>query len=99
MIYIIWEFDVESSKMSAFEETYGSHGAWTILFQQSKNYHGTVLLKDHAKLGSYITIDQWDNLVDFENFKTQHIEAYNELDYQCENLTLAEKKIGIFDNI
>ena len=96
MVYIIWEFDVESSKMTVFEEIYGSCGAWALLFQQSKNYHGTHLLKDPNKLGRYLTIDQWDNLVDFEDFKNKHMEAYEALDRSCEHLTLAEKKMGVF---
>ncbi len=69
MVYIIWEFDSEPSQVTVFEEIYGLRGAWALLFQQSKNYHGTSLLKDPNKLGRYLTIDQWVNLVDFENFK------------------------------
>ena len=52
-----------------FEEIYGSGGAWALLFQQSKNYRGTRLLKDYDKLGRYLTIDQWDDLVDFGTLK------------------------------
>ncbi len=96
MVDIIWEFNVEPSQVTAFEEIYGQGGAWVLLFQQSENYHGTSLLKDHDKLGRYLTIDRWDNLVDFENFKDKHIEAYEALDRACENLTLTEKKVGIF---
>lgn len=96
MVYIIWEFDVEPSQITAFEKIYGSSGAWALLFQRSKNYHGTSLLKDYDKLGRYLTIDQWDNLVDFENFKNKHIEAYEALDRTCANLTLSEKKVGVF---
>ncbi len=97
MIYIIWEFDVEPSQIALFEEIYSSHGAWTLLFSQSKNYHGTTLLKDHAKPARFITIDRWGKIDDFESFKTQHLEAYNQLDKQCEYFTLAERKIGIFE--
>jgi hypothetical protein len=97
MIYIIWEFEVEPSQVALFEEIYSAHGAWALLFSQSKNYHGTTLLKDHAKTARFITIDQWDKIDDFESFKTQHLEAYNNLDQQCEHFTVSEKKIGTFE--
>ncbi len=97
MVYIIWEFEVKSSKASVFEEIYGHHGNWVAFFHQSKHYHGTTLLKDPVKPERYLTIDQWDDSVAFEVFKTQHREAYNQLDRQCEALTVAEKKIGVFD--
>ena len=99
MIYIIWEFDVEPSQIKAFEEIYDSRGAWAQLFQRSKSYHGTNLLKDCDKLGRYLSIDQWDVLVDFENFKNEHTEAYEALDRACENLTLSERKLGVFSSI
>lgn len=97
MIHIIWEYEVDSSQAKTFEEVYGSRGDWVSLFQQSQNYHGTMLLKDHAKPGRYLTIDRWNNIDDFENFKSKNIDSYNKLDHRCDALTLAEKKIGVFE--
>jgi heme-degrading monooxygenase HmoA len=97
MICIIWEFDVDPSQVVLFEEIYNSNGPWALLFSQSSNYHGTTLLRDHAKPARYLTMDRWNKIDDFENFKNQHLEAYNHLDKQCERLTLAERKIGIFE--
>jgi hypothetical protein len=99
MIHIIWEFQIDPLQASKFEEIYGSWGAWSLLFQQSKDYHGTTLLKDSTMPGRYFTIDQWAKLDAFESFKAEHINAYNDLDHECEKLILIERKIGIFKNV
>jgi len=99
MIHIIWEFQIDPSQVKAFEEMYGSQGAWALLFQQSEEYHGTTLLKDHIVPNRYFTIDQWNKLDAFESFKAQHIKAYRDLDHTCEKLTIAERKIGVFENV
>lgn len=96
MIKIIWEFQVDSSQLNEFEQAYDSQGYWASFFKQSKKYHGTQLIKDISIPGRYFTIDQWDDLEAFENFKSQNISAYQKLDNSCEKLTLAECKIGIF---
>lgn len=99
MIHIIWEFQVDSAHIAEFEKNYNAQGAWTILFNQSENYHGTTLLKANNIFCRYLTIDQWDNSVAFEDFKAKHLQAYNDLDLACEKLTLSEKKIGIFGSV
>ncbi len=67
MIQIIWQFDV--ADMVAFEKIYGSKGLWVELFQQSPDYHGTVLLKDCKIESRYLTIDRWNNETAFQQFK------------------------------
>jgi hypothetical protein len=99
MIHIIWEFQVDPSQIIAFEKNYGPQGAWGILFQQSEDYHGTILLKDNAASGRYLTIDRWNSFAAFENFKAQHFKIYNDLDLICEKLTLTEREIGVFEAI
>ena len=97
MIHIIWEFQVDPAHIAEFEKNYNAKGTWAILFNRSENYHGTTLLKDNNIFSRYLTIDQWDNFVAFEDFKAKHLKAYNDLDLACEKLTLSENKIGIFD--
>ena len=97
MIHIIWEFQVEPSQVDEFERNYSQQGAWARLFSKSENYHGTLLLKDSNASGRYLTIDRWNSLADFEDFKAQHLKAYDDLDRVCEILTLAEKKMGVFE--
>jgi quinol monooxygenase YgiN len=97
MIHIIWEFQVDPAHIAEFEKNYNTQGAWATLFNQSENYHGTTLLRDNNIFSRYLTINQWDNFVAFEDFKAKHFKAYNDLDLACEKLTLSENKIGIFD--
>ncbi|EKD72042.1 MAG: hypothetical protein ACD_46C00025G0007 [uncultured bacterium] len=99
MIYIVWEFQVYPAYVDEFEKNYNAQGTWTTLFNQSENYHGTILLKDKNIFCRYITIDQWDNIAAFEDFKAKHLKAYHDLDLSCEKLTLSEKEIGIFDSV
>ncbi len=99
MIYIIWEFQVNPQLTSEFEQTYGPQGKWSTLFQKSKNYHGTTLIKDTNKPGRYLTIDSWNQLSDFDQFKKEFSKEYESLDQSCEKLTLSENKIGIFEKI
>lgn len=99
MIHIIWEFQVELPQIVAFEKAYSSQGAWAVLFQQSKEYHGTTLLKDSTTTSRYFTIDCWSDLDAFNSFKTKFAKAYQELDYACEKITLTERQIGIFEKI
>jgi quinol monooxygenase YgiN len=99
MIHIIWEFKVNPSQAAAFEKIYGPQGAWAELFCESKEYHGTILMKDNASSDRYLTIDRWDNLKAFENFKAQHIKTYTDIDHKCEKLMLAERKVGVFEDI
>lgn len=96
MIYIIWEFIVDPSQIAAFERIYGLHSDWIILFQKSKEYHGTKLLKDCSVPGRYITVDKWDNLDAFEKFKAKYSNEYQDIDIACEKITISEQKIGVF---
>lgn len=99
MIHIIWKFEVDPMKTSAFEEIYNSQGKWSLLFSKSKDFHGTTLLKDQQNANTYFTIDKWSTLEEFENFKNRNYGDYNDLDKECEQLTLTETMVGIFKNI
>jgi heme-degrading monooxygenase HmoA len=96
MIHIIWEFQITPAHSAEFEKIYGAQGAWVILFKKSKDYYGTTLLKDSNAPFRYLTIDQWENMDAFENFKSQNLNAYTELDSSCVKFILSEKKIGVF---
>src|SRR5690242_8954800 len=99
MIYIIWEFQINSHQTAEFEKAYGSQGTWATLFAKSKNYHGTTLIKDNINIGRYLTIDYWDKLADFDLFIKKFSKDYQKLDDLCEKITSSEKKIGIFEKI
>lgn len=99
MFYIIWEFQVNPNQITEFEEVYGSQGTWAKLFMKSKNYHGTTLIKDNANTNRYLTIDCWSAVSAFDQFVKQFSKEYDELDYLCEQMTLSEKKVGVFEKL
>ena len=47
MIHIIWEFQAAPLQITTFEQVYGSKGDWTVLFRQSKEYHGTTIKRSY----------------------------------------------------
>jgi hypothetical protein len=96
MIKIVWEFQVKLSSIALFEQIYGANGAWAALFSQSREYYGTMLLRDKITTNKYLTIDCWHELAAFDRFRTQFDKAYNELDQKCQEITLFERNIGVF---
>lgn len=97
MIEVVWEFHVKPQKLFEFEREYSERGPWAKLFGESTKYHGTQLLRDRDNGLRFLTIDRWDDLASYENFRGEHSEAYRELDEQFEQLTEDEKLIGIFE--
>jgi heme-degrading monooxygenase HmoA len=97
MIQIVWIFVVRSDCISEFLEYYGTNGSWEKLFRNSPGYQGTSLLRDHNQINRFILFDKWDRLSSFEKFKKKYDEDYTLLDKRCENLTIEEIKIGIFE--
>jgi quinol monooxygenase YgiN len=54
------------------------------------------LLPDLETEDRFLVIDRWRDLTSFESFKKRHQTEYDELDRQCEALTIKETRIGIF---
>lgn len=99
MLHVLWEFEVDAASRAAFESAYGEDGAWVALFRRGDGYGGTSLLRDSAHPGRYLTVDRWQSRAHYEAFQQQHAAAYAALDRRCENLTLAEKLIGYFEEL
>jgi len=97
MIEVVWEFRVKPQLVGDFETDYSSLGPWATLFRNSPAYRGTRLLRDQEDPLRFLTIDTWDHLDAYENFRLQHAEEYRELDGRFERLTEAERRIGIFE--
>ena len=94
MIATVWRFRPVRGHEAEFEAAYGPNGAWATLFRASAGYVRTDLL--HGEAGVYLTIDIWRAAGDFERFLSEHREAYERLDAQCETLTMEEEKLGVF---
>ena len=90
MYIIIWEYFVKPEHLAEFEDIYSQTGAWAELFQKSRGFLKTELLRDDEHLQRYITIDQWVSSQHYEQFLSQWKTEYFALEAHCENLTEKE---------
>ena len=97
MIKIVWAFRVRAAAEKEFVAAYGPQGDWARLFAKAPGYHGTQLLKDDTQPQRYVTIDSWDRLGAFDEFKLDFHREYTEMDARFEAFTEAEEKIGVFE--
>ena len=97
MFVVLWEFDVKPGSEERFETVYGPRGGWAKLFQSDPAYRRTLLLRDPFRKGTYITCDFWDNRTAYKTFVKTNAAAYHALDQDGEELTVAERKIGAFE--
>jgi len=99
MFVVLWEFDVKTGSAERFESVYGPSGEWAKLFQSDPAYRRTLLLQDPFRPGTYVTCDFWANKTAYEAFRQKRSDAYLALDKACEELTVAERKIGAFEQL
>jgi heme-degrading monooxygenase HmoA len=97
LLYIFWEFHAKPEKVAEFERAYGSEGDWARLFRKSLGYKWTTLGRDLETPGRYLVTDVWEDAAAFQSFKANHKADYEELDRNCEQLTLKETRIGNFE--
>jgi heme-degrading monooxygenase HmoA len=95
----LWEFEVSPEFVADFEQHYGPNGTWAQLFRQSPGYIGTLLLRDNAVPGRYLTIDRWHNEEAYLAFKSTFTTQYAQLDNECEKLTIGERSLGGFSEL
>jgi heme-degrading monooxygenase HmoA len=97
VIHIVWEFVPRTERKDEFETTYGSAGAWAVLFARDSSFAGTTLLRQQGECVRYLTIDRWASRDSFQAFKRRHAAAYAELDQRCAELTERETLVGVFE--
>jgi heme-degrading monooxygenase HmoA len=95
VIAILWRYRVAPDAAEAFEAAYGPAGVWAQLFGQAFGFVRTELLRGGE--GTYATLDYWTDWLSFEAFEDAFAEDYGRLDAECEALTLAEEKLGVFE--
>jgi hypothetical protein len=95
VIAIVWRYRVAEAALKAFEAAYGPAGPWAQLFGQAFGFVRTELLRGAE--GTYATLDYWTDWTSFEAFEDAFAEDYGRLDAECEALTLAEEKLGVFE--
>ena len=54
----------------------------------------TLLLKDDAIAGRYLTVDRWADEEAYQAFRSAYSRQYEQLDQQCAKLTTAETLVG-----
>ena len=99
MFLTLWEYDVKPGFEKRFESVYGPGGDWARLFQRDSAYQRTLLLRDPFRGHTYLTCDFWETREAYETFLQKNSEAYASLDKRCDELTVAERKIGAFEQL
>jgi len=99
MFVVLWQFDVKPGSAERFERVYGPCGVWAKLFHNDPAYQRTLLLRDPFRPDTYVTCDFWASKKAYEAFRQKYSAAYLALDRECEELTLAERKIGAFEQV
>ena len=92
----VWEFHVPLDLQSEFEQHYGPGGTWAQLFKSSEGYIETLLLKDKSAASRYVTVDRWRDEEAFQAFRSSFSQQYEQLDRECERLTVGEQLVGEF---
>jgi heme-degrading monooxygenase HmoA len=95
----VWEFEVSPDLATDFEQHYGPTGTWAQLFRRSPDYLETLLLKDNAVPGRYLTVDRWRSENAYLAFKSAFAAQYAQLDNECERLTAGERSLGEFSEL
>jgi hypothetical protein len=96
MIAIVWEFIVRPESIGRFRKAYGPSGNWATLFTRHRGYRGTLLLQDTTREERFLTIDRWDGEEHFNEMLAEEGEEYCRLDQIFEELTVSERKVGVF---
>jgi heme-degrading monooxygenase HmoA len=93
----VWEFEVSPAHQAEFERHYGPGGSWVQLFSRAPGYLGTLLLKDTATAGRYLTVDRWESEAAYRSFRARLAQEYDALDRLCDGLTVRETPLGDFE--
>lgn len=69
------------------------------LFRQSPGYLESLLLKDNAIPGRYVTVDRWISEDAHREFRASFAESYDRLDKDLGHLTVCERSLGAFSEL
>jgi heme-degrading monooxygenase HmoA len=99
MIRIVWEYRVAPGREREFQRHYAADGTWAAFFRGARAYRRTELMRDIEDPQRFLTVDYWDDLKSYQDFRNAFRHEYEALDRQMEDLTLAEEKLGIFTDL
>ena len=92
----LWEFTVLEARQREFESRYGPDGDWVQLFRRAAGYIGSELLQDRADPLRYLTVDRWQSLEAWRDFRSRFAAEYERLDRELEGLATREAPLGEF---
>ena len=79
MFVTLWEFEVKPGSEKLFERIYGPNGEWAQLFRRDARYRGTRLLRDEGAERVYVTMDEWESHVAYQEFRESFAAEYEEI--------------------
>lgn len=90
----LWEFLIAPEQLREFRRIYGPGGDWAVLFRQSPGFLETLLLQDAADPLRFLTIDRWESVDAYRDFRARFAREYAALDARCRHLTIRETDLG-----
>ena len=99
MFLILWEYDVKQGCEEQFERVYAPSGDWAQLFRRDPAFEKTLLLRNAKQAHTYLTCDFWKSRDAYRSFQIALRAEYSALDKKCEELTVAERRIGSFEQL
>ena len=97
IVQSIWEYEVRDHFISQFKIAYGPNGDWVKLFQKCPGYLKTELKRDIDNPNRFLTFDFWQSYSAFASIKQIIAAEYEVLDKRCDDYTLSENHIGVFE--
>lgn len=96
MYLILWEYELRPERTAEFERTYGASGGWAEFFRADPEYLKTELFKRSEGVNVYLTCDYWRSESAYAEFCERNADRYREIDAQCDQLTLSERRLGVY---
>lgn len=97
MYCYIWEYEVRSAHVKAFETGYGPHGEWVQLFRRDPAYIRTDLFRDRGSPTRFLTIDYWASREACMAFRERVRSEFDAIDARYGQLTSRETHLGDYD--
>jgi heme-degrading monooxygenase HmoA len=96
---LVYEYEVDPTRVARFEKTYGPDGDWAGFFRGGAGYLGTELFRDPARRGRYLLIDRWTSAEAAAQFLAERAAEYERRSRDTAELYLRELRLGAFDAI
>jgi heme-degrading monooxygenase HmoA len=96
---LVYEYEVDPTRVARFEKMYGPDGEWAGFFRGSAGYLGTELFRDPTKPGRYLLIDRWISAEAAARFLAERAVEYERRSRDTAQLYLREVRLGAFDAV